>query len=213
MQSVIVSTPPDGAVARPYCPKRLLRGPVLALFPLVAAWLLLAASYALAQAPQQPLTYLEDLDADPALDRTDPPLEQRAREFLVPLGAIQKVRGVWAPDDSERVTGERVAYTWRVQEGFRAEEFVLALDARLEEDAGASAMFTCEARACGSSVQWANRIFQERMLYGRQESQRYRAWRIERGGSEYRLLVYGSARTTDRQYLRAELIALTGSGQ
>ena len=82
--------------------------------------------------------------------------------------------------------------------------------------------FACEARACGSSVQWANRIFGERLLYGTEVSQRYRAFRLrtpaddgegtpigsEEGVAEARLLIYASARSSDRQYLRVELLWL-----
>lgn len=179
---------------------------------LAVLFVALGAAYAGAQ-PPEPAAYLDDLDEDPALIRTGEPIEERVREFLVPLGAIQKVRGVWRPDESERVSGQRLAYTWRVEEGFRAEEFVDMLDARLAEDPAAKVIFSCDARACGSSVQWANRIFRERVLYGRQESQRYRAYKLERDGREYRLLVYGSARTTDRQYVRAELLTREADDQ
>ena len=178
-----------------------------AIMPLLALLLIaLVAGRSVAQ-PTEPAAYLERLDADPALMRTGEPIDEYVREFLVPLGAIQKIRGVWRPEKSERVTGQRLAYTWRVEEGFRAEEFVDALGERVAEDPDAAVVFSCDARACGSSVQWANRVFHERILYGTQESQRYRVYRLARGDSNYLLLVYGSARSSNRQYVRVELLA------
>ena len=70
-------------------------------------------------------------------------------------------------------------------------------------------LFDCEARACGSSAQWANRIFNERVLYGTEAAQRYRVFAGEDNGERYRLLLYATVRTAQRQYLHAELLQLT----
>jgi hypothetical protein len=85
---------------------------------------------------------------------------------------------------------------------------VAELGRSLDKDPRAELIFQCEARACGSSVQWANRIFNERLLYGTEESQRYRVYAVIAGDVSYRLLIYGSARSSDRQYLHAELLEL-----
>ena len=76
--------------------------------------------------------------------------------------------------------------------------------AAIEE--GASELFTCNGRACGHGSQWANRIFGQRVLYGREDMQRYRVYALEREVS-YRMVVYSSSRTADRQYLHVELLA------
>jgi len=63
-------------------------------------------------------------------------------------------------------------------------------------------------RACGQGVQWANRVFHQPVLYGREELQRYRVYAI--GADPLNLLViYASARTADRQYLHAETLRTT----
>ena len=83
----------------------------------------------------------------------------------------------------------------------------------------------------GSSVQWANRIFGERLLYGTEKSQEYRVFEIsgdanadvpavqtldqdqaESGSTsadpgKTTILLYASARTNERQYLRLEILA------
>ncbi len=197
------------------------------------------AQTGVAEVPVQ--SYIDRLLETPYLELTEEVDSADVGDYLVALGAMQKIRGVWAPRSSERITGSRQAYTWRLLDGFTSAEVIADLDAALAMDPRVNTLFSCEARACGSSVQWANRIFRERLLYGTEVSQRYRALSLRvsdasrldgdySGASEnvadegvregmeeaakvsdlleYRLLIYGSARTNDRQYLRVELILL-----
>ena len=164
------------------------------------------ASPGMAQEPLGATGYLTYLQDQFFLQPIDEPVRRDVRYYLVPLGAVQKVRGKWSPRESERVTGTREAHTWRITEGFTVDDIVDDLAGRLAEDAGAELRFQCGGISCGSSVQWANTVFNERLLYGTQDSQRYRVYAIDEGGDEYRLLIYGAARTVDRQYLRVELL-------
>jgi len=153
-----------------------------------------------------PSGYLAYLKDQFYLEVIDEPVDADVRYHLVPLGAVQKVYGKWSPRESQRVTGHREAYTWRITEGFTVNDVVADLDARLAADPGVTTLFSCGGISCGSSVQWANSIFNERLLYGTQDSQRYRAYAIREGENDYRLLIYGAARTVDRQYLHVELL-------
>ncbi|MDP5069773.1 MAG: DUF4892 domain-containing protein [Congregibacter sp.] len=155
-----------------------------------------------------PAAYLAELDAYAHLEGIDTQSAKPVRDYLVPLGAIEKIRGVWSPRDSERLSGVVDSHTWRVLDGYTALEMIDGLDARLALNEAATSSFSCDARACGSSVQWANRIFGQRLLYGTEASQRYRVYNIELGDDSYRLLLYGSARSSDRQYLHAETLKI-----
>ena len=128
--------------------------------------------------------------------------------YLLPLGAMQKLRGNWRPEHSERLRGSGNRFTFRLEEGFASSEVVDELDDLLAAREAAELLYSCDARACGNSSQWASRIFEEELLYGRAETQRYRAWRLQLAAAEYRVVVYASARSTDRQYLRLELLRL-----
>ena len=119
-------------------------------------------------------------------------------DYEIGLGAMQKVRGVWQFKHSERLSGQLKRYTWQIIDGFTANEVLAEIEAELEAD---QLLFTCDGRACGKGVQWANRVFRERLLYGRDDLQRYRVYGVS---NEWRLLLYSSARTADRQYLHAE---------
>lgn len=198
--------------------------------PLLLVLMLCAATNAAAQTLQLPVAsvqlLMDEFAASAALDSVDFEEHIAVKKKLVPLGAMQKVRGVWAPEVSERVNGELSRATWRLADGFQSRELVDELDAVLASDPNVSLIFSCDARACGSSSQWANRIFGERLLYGVEASQRYRAYAVssategsgvendssaegdkQRGAPmDYRLLVYGSSRGSSRQYLRVEVI-------
>lgn len=168
------------------------------------------AAYALPLAAKtEPQAYLALLDESFFLQQVEEPLSEPVQNHLVALGAMQKIRGVWSPRRSERVTGERVAYTWKIDEGFTIADALDVLDAALAGEGDTEALYTCTGVSCGSSVQWANRVFRERLLYGTQASQEYRAYRMTHADRSFRLLVYGAARTVDRQYLRAELLEVT----
>ncbi|MBT4522227.1 MAG: DUF4892 domain-containing protein [Halieaceae bacterium] len=125
--------------------------------------------------------------------------------YEIGLGAIQKIQGAWRFKKSERLDGHLWTYTWQIINGFSSLEVFEALVARIEATGENQLLFSCEGRRCGQGVQWANRIFGQRILYGREDLQRYRVYAIKHAG-DYRLLLYSSARSADRQHLHAELL-------
>lgn len=165
----------------------------------------------LAATAQEPAGVLEALADQPQVELVESSLEQKVRSHLVGLGAMQKVRGVWRPDESERLSGELSRFTWRVLDGLPSEVVLEDLEAELAGAFSLERLFSCEARACGDSAQWANRIFGQRVLYGRADTQRYRVYATTVDGAQYRIMLYASARTSDRQYLHAELLKLDAS--
>lgn len=191
--------------------------------PLLLLCLLLAFTPgALASPAGEVIDYLERLAELPYAELTDRSSET-VRAHLVGLGAMQKVRGVWAPRDGERLSGRLERFTWRVVDGVPSEVLLDEVQAELAEIASVTRLFSCDAHACGNSAEWANRMFQQRILYGTDRSQRYRVYALAgesdaAGGPEAsevagvagsdlgRLLFYSSARTADRQYLHVELL-------
>ncbi len=133
-------------------------------------------------------------------------------DHVVGLGPIQKVRGDWRLEDSERLTGQLSRYTWRIVDGFSSRALFEDATAEVEAMPGSELLYACEARSCGRSVQWANRVFHQRVLYGTESSQRYRVYALRDGDREQRLVMYASARTSDRQYLHMELLTVRGEG-
>ena len=127
-------------------------------------------------------------------------------DYELGLGAMRKSRGAWQLKKSERLSGELITYTWQIVDGFTSREVAEELSGALAgEGQPVELLFSCEGRSCGPGVQWANRVFRQRILYGREELQRYRIYALGEAGAD-RLIIYDSARTADRQYLHVELL-------
>jgi hypothetical protein len=159
-----------------------------------------------------PGDFLTRLDRYPHAERVD----QSQREVLdhvIGLGPMQKVRGRWLLEESARVSGQLTSYTWRIVDGFTSTELFDEIANHLPGYDNLQVLFECERRSCGRSVQWANRVFNQRVLYGTEESQRYRVYAFEYQGQAFRLVVYASARTADRHYLHVELVAMNDASE
>lgn len=169
------------------------------------AVLVLAAAGAQAETAAQLLQQLNDFPYSRTLDFS----ETQVRDYEVGLGAMRKVAGAWTFKHSERLDGLLTSYTWQIVDGFTSLEVLEELEASIAEGSKGTLLFACDGRACGPSAQWANRVFRQRLLYGRAELQRYRVFAI--GDEPYDLLqVYSGSRTADRQYLHAQLLEVTG---
>lgn len=129
------------------------------------------------------------------------------RGYEIGLGAMEKVGGQWKFKDSDRSSGVLHRQTWQLIDGFTSLEVMEELIATLEADEQQQLLFSCDGRRCGQAVQWANRVFKERILYGREEMQRYRVYSLGTP-AQYRVLLFSAARTADRQYLHMEVLEL-----
>jgi len=167
--------------------------------------LLLAGNAAADVDPEQFLDRLAEL---PYVERVEEQRGQAVRAHLIALGAMSKIHSVWSPRESERRSGSLSRFTWRVYDAVPSSRVLADIEHDLPRDFEPQLLFSCEARACGSSAQWANRIFNQRVLYGTASSQEYRAYSLTYDGKDYRLLLYASSRTADRQYLHTELLEL-----
>lgn len=173
-------------------------------------WTILLALYLLARNavagsdPRELLLQLDDYPHAQQIATFDKPVI----DHEIGLGAMQKLRGAWRFKDSERLSGELSSYTWQIVDGFTSQEVMAELVDTLAEREGGSLLFACEGRACGQGVQWANRVFHQRVLYGREDLQRYQVYTLHDADTAYRLLIYSAARTADRQYLHVELLRI-----
>lgn len=156
-----------------------------------------------AMAQADPAELLRKLDAYPHATRVSHSVTP-VKDYEIGLGAMRKVRGAWGFKTSERKSGQLMRYTWQIVDGFTSNEVLEELEASLGDSL---LLFACDGRSCGQGVQWANRVFGERVLYGRDDLQRYRVYGSnEEQAAGYRLLLFSSARTTERQYLHAEFL-------
>ncbi len=170
---------------------------------------LLTACIAVA-ARANPAELLQKLDGYPHANRINRSV-QAVVDYEIGLGAMRKVRGAWGFKHSERQTGQLTRYTWQIVDGFTSVEVLEELESELVQS---RLLFGCEGRSCGQGVQWANRVFRERVLYGRDDLQRYRVYGPgEAETGNYRVLLFSSSRSEDRQYLHAEYLDIEDQDQ
>jgi len=170
---------------------------------IVSALLVLLAANTVAEV-SAPMQLLQQLDAFPHARQIEY-TQGDVLDYEVGLGAMQKISGVWKLKHSERFNGKLTRYTWQLSDGFTSLEVMDELLVQIAALETETLMFSCDGRACGSGVQWANRVFQQSVLYGREAQQHYRVFSIGES-PRYLLLIYAAARTADRQYLHTELL-------
>lgn len=125
---------------------------------------------------------------------------ERVSPFLIPLGAMQKRDGVWRPEEFWPIDGEIERVTWSV----RGESITNLFETfRLRLMAAHTLRWECQGRSCGNAAEWASRVFDERLLYGRDEFMRYAVF--ENNGGDW-VILYSAARTADRQYLHVDIV-------
>jgi hypothetical protein len=172
---------------------------------LLLAALLAAAGLAMAQgSAYHPASLLEELASYPHAKSIARKVET-VRDHEIALSAMQKSLGDWIFRNSERLDGELTRETWQIVDGFTAREVLVILEAQLDA-AGAELLFSCDYRACGPGAQWASRVFNQRILYGRADEQRYRVYAVNSAAGEFRVVLYSGARTSDRQYLHVDVL-------
>lgn len=146
-----------------------------------------------------PETWIERLDQRWGVERYD---QQQTETFgfPIPLGPMEKVRGNWQLKQSQPVSGTLLRTTWQVRNTPVVELFA-ELSGALAEDY--RLVYECSDRRCGNASEWASRVYNERLLYGRDEYLRYAAFQTEQG---VWLTVFSAARTADRQYLHIDIV-------
>jgi len=177
--------------------------------PAATVALLLVCANAGAAYAASPRELLETVAGFPHVEAVN----SAAREVVdyeVGLGALQKVRGVWRFERSERLDGHLDRRTWQVVDGYSSREVMAEVRARIQGLRGSALLFQCQGRDCGRSVQWANGVFDQRVLYGREDDQAYAVYDVRNAGGAWRVMLYSSARTADRQYLHIDLLRLEG---
>lgn len=127
---------------------------------------------------------------------------------LVLFSAVREVNNEIRSESMARLPVRGVGQLWeivhdaarnRARTHYRNE--LQSLDARI--------LFECAGRACGRSNVWANRIFAEPKLYGRDENQDYLvAAHTDETNTVWLTLVYTVTRGNQREYLWVEQLAV-----
>lgn len=93
----------------------------------------------------------------------------------VALGILQRESGVASPENSQLVNGNLGKTLYQIPKEFSGEGVFEFFTAQFAEK-NYQPLFDCQGRACGSSNDWANDIFGNRLLYGPVQNQFYAAF-------------------------------------
>ncbi|MCL7944520.1 DUF4892 domain-containing protein [Marinobacter sp. ATCH36] len=131
---------------------------------------------------------------------------------LVLFSPVREVNNEIRSASMARLPVKGVGQLYEVQGGANREE---ARDHYLRElqTRGAQVLFECTGRNCGRSNVWANQIFGQSSLYGRDNNQDYLvAGSVDENGKPWLTLVYTVTRANQRQYVWVEhLVAPQGT--
>jgi len=122
-------------------------------------------------------------------------------DYRFVLGGLEKIDGVIAPEKEERLSGKLYQLTYRIPQNHSSEEVFSFFSTQLQGQ-GATELFRCEGRACGSSNQWANTIFKYSRLYGVDTTQRVATFQND----QRYFALYAVQRGNKKVYLRLDVL-------
>ncbi|SFR46556.1 protein of unknown function [Marinobacter daqiaonensis] len=135
-------------------------------------------------------------------------VEIRSDLHRVMLSPIREVRNEIRSESVIRVPVEGTGQLLQLDSDVSREDARRWYRNRLSE-ADATILFECSGRDCGRSNVWANQIFSQSTLYGRDADQDYLAASlVDSSGQRWLVLVYTVTRGNQRKYAWIEQLAL-----
>ncbi|WP_417596566.1 DUF4892 domain-containing protein [Oceanospirillum sp.] len=126
---------------------------------------------------------------------------QQLDQHLFATGRIQNKGGESFPESWLSLSSGRLNQTlYRIRSTRDTDEILEHYQVELQRS-GSEILFQCSSRECGSSNDWANRVFKVSTLYGEDREQHYVAARRELNGQADYVSVYITERGTGRIYV------------
>lgn len=126
---------------------------------------------------------------------------QTVRDYRFPLGAVVKINREVRIDREQQLSGQLTRTTWEMPKSFDPSQLLQALRDQVVTQRG-DILFECDGRDCGTSNIWANDLFNNADLYGRDDFQRYFAAKLD----DQFLASYAVRRGNRRVYLHLDQI-------
>ena len=97
--------------------------------------------------------------------------QKEVANFSLATGMMQKYDGIVQAEYSQKTSGKLTRITYEFSTQYSPTEALNHFYKKLSPNYP-SLLFKCDGRECGSSNIWANRYFQQRLLYGKDGSQK-----------------------------------------
>lgn len=130
---------------------------------------------------------------------------QKSKDHWLILGAIQRINGSLKPEAETRLQANVTQWLWQLPEGRNSEEGFNELKTQLSKQT--TTLFECKGRECGLSNDFANQVFKQSILYGRDSDQYYWAG-LSDGRKPSVWVIYTSQRSAKRVYGYVQKIEL-----
>lgn len=168
---------------------------------LIAGLLVLAGVAPVVQADEDDLSGFPDAFPQSSLEEEVPVVSSG---HLVLFSPVREVNNAIRSDRMARIPVKGVGRLYQINRdasrGEAREHYQTLLQAR-----GAQVLFECSGRSCGRSNVWANQIFDQSTLYGRDADQDYLVAAVTgESGKTWLTLVYTVTRGTQREYVWIE---------
>lgn len=128
-------------------------------------------------------------------------------EYRFVTGKLSSIGALVRTEQESIVSGKLVKGTYEIPRVHKTQEVMEHYQAQLQ-GLKASTLFFCEGRDCGRSNDWANEIFNERILYGPDRYQYYLAATFQKASKHYAVAVYTIRRGNQRVYAHVEQLEL-----
>lgn len=130
---------------------------------------------------------------------------EKVSDHWVILGSIERIKGAVKPEAEVRVSGRLSRWLWQIPVGHGVEESAKFVRKQIKDSV--ITLFDCQGRSCGLSNDYANQVFTQSILYGRDSAQTY--WvGLEQGRKNTLWVIYGGQRSNKKVYLYAEKLVL-----
>lgn len=138
--------------------------------------------------------------------------QEELPEYRMAMGRIQNKNSGSEPEHwLDLSAGHLSRHLYRIRSTKNTKDISRHYQQKLQT-AGAQILFECQGRECGSSTDWANRVFRVSTLYGVDRKQHYLLAAREENGQTHVAAIYVTERGTGRIYAYEEHFLLK-SGQ
>lgn len=127
-------------------------------------------------------------------------------DYVLALGIYKKSEGSWLPERSRRLSGQLQRFTLELPTNHSAEAGFDFYRQQLQQ-LNRRELFSCRARACGTSNAWANNHFKILQLYGLDQFQQFAVYEVSsETAATYYVTIYSVQRGNRRVYVQLDIL-------
>lgn len=122
--------------------------------------------------------------------------------YRLVLSELKRIQARTVGEQERLISGDLTRQIWELPAGYELDQ---VMDFYLEQLSDGQLLYECSALDCGSSNFWANKVFENAKLYGRDARQRY-AVILSRGDENHLYVIYAVQRSKQKIYINIDQI-------